>query len=145
MRKRRGGSQKSPLMATPLGCGKAASVVPSVFECRLSQADVVAVPLVNKYKGDVAPAAAMNYNASAATTRDADRIGGRQGRSDGHGQGRSRKFVATSRRTIPRRNADRRHAASERRRIDGRSSPDAAAPVTGGRSTPGNSGASGGW
>jgi hypothetical protein len=64
-------------MATPLGCGKAASVVPSVFECRLSQADVVAVPLVNKYKGDVAPAAAMNYNASAATTRDADRIGGK--------------------------------------------------------------------
>ncbi len=28
-------SKKPPLMATPLNCGKAASVVPSVFECRL--------------------------------------------------------------------------------------------------------------
>jgi hypothetical protein len=42
-------------------------------------ADVVAVPLVDKYKRDVAPAVAMNYNASAATTRDADRIGRSEG------------------------------------------------------------------
>jgi hypothetical protein len=105
-------------------------------------ADVVAVPLVDKYKRDVAPAVAMNYNASAATTRDADRIG----RSEGpHGQVEA---GSTLLQVVEQARSAMRLAGTLQANgagSTGRSWPDAAAPVIDGRSTPGNSGASGGW